>query len=94
MQLIPPGRGERGLLERGKPSPVFPIWWPQLVPLKCLLLWSVRAGLPLCLTLAKRGVGRAWWLQQGWRGWQAVQELWGQLGGDDGLWLSLGTPSA
>lgn len=51
----PSGKGGTGVLERGKPDPKSPTWWPQPVPLKCLLLWGAGAGILLCPTLRLRG---------------------------------------
>lgn len=67
----PTRKGETRVLERGKPSLTSPTCRPQLVPLKCLLLWGAGVGFHLCPTQR---------LLQGWRDQRAGEgsgAVWG-----------------
>lgn len=68
---------------------------PSLVVPTCPLKVSSAVGCPMAVhtlshSVAKRGLGRAWWLWLGWRDWPVGEGLWECLG--KFLWLSLGSP--
>ena len=86
--------GNRGTGE-GKTFPDIPNLEAPNCSLKVPSAVGCQSGAPILPhTVAKKGLGRAWWLRQGWRGWRAGEGLWGRLGGYHGLWLSMGPPLA